>query len=78
MKINRTFSIDYTLARRLKDEKHNQSAIVEAAVQRYLDADEDFSIGEVSTQRIMSVLYYRKDTPQVLKAVLKVILHIDD
>ena len=78
MKINRTFSIDYKLARRLKDEKHNQSAIVEAAVQRYLDADEDFSIGEVSTQRIMSVLYYRNDTPKVLKAVLKVILHIED
>ena len=77
MKINRTFSIDYQIARELK-EKHNQSAIVEAAVKRYLQADEDFSIGEVSSQRLMSVLYYRKDTPEILKAVLKVILHIDD
>lgn len=77
MKINRTFSIDYQIAKELK-EKHNQSAIVEAAVKRYLQADEDFSIGEVSSQRLMSVLYYRKDTPAILKAVLKVILHIDD
>ena len=77
MKINRTFSIDYQIAKELK-EKRNQSAIVEAAVKRYLEADEDFSIGEVSSQRLMSVLYYRSDTPEVLKAVLKVILTIDD
>ena len=77
MKINRTFSIDYQIAKELK-EKRNQSAIVEAAVKRYLEADEDFSIGEVSSQRLMSVLYYRSDTPAVLKAVLKVILTIDD
>lgn len=77
MKINRTFSIDYQIAKELK-EKKNQSAIVEAAVLRYLQADEDFSIGEVSSQRLMSVLYYRNDTPAVLKAVLKVYLHIDD
>ena len=77
MKINRTFSIDYQIAKELK-QKRNQSAIVEAAVKRYLEADEDFSINEVSSQRLMSVLYYRSDTPAVLKAVLKVILTIDD
>lgn len=77
MKINRTFSIDYQIAKELK-EKPNQSAIVEAAVERYLRADEDFSIGEVSTKRLMSVLYYREDTYAVLKGVLKVLLEIDD
>lgn len=77
MKINRTFSIDYQIAKELK-EKPNQSAIVEAAVERYLRADEDFSISEVSTKRLMSVLYYRKDTFAVLKGVLKVLLEIDD
>lgn len=77
MKINRTFSIDYQIAKELK-QKRNQSAIVEAAVKRYLEADEDFSINEVSSLRLMSVLYYRSDTPAVLKAVLKVILTIDD
>ena len=69
MKIARTFTIDYHLYQELR-KKPNQSRIVESSIRRYLNADEDYSISEVSTKRLLAVLYQRKDVSPALLALI--------
>lgn len=69
MKIARTFTIDYNLAVELQ-KKPNQSRIVEASIRRYLAADEDFSLQEISTRQLMAALQQRDDCVQHIKVIL--------
>lgn len=69
MKIARTWTIDYHLYQELR-RKPNQSKIVERAIRRYLHAEEDYSIDEIHTRRLMAVLHQREDTPRLIKAIL--------
>ena len=55
LKIARTFTIDYHLYQELR-KKPNQSRIVERSIRRYLNADEDFDVTEISTIRLMHIL----------------------
>ena len=69
MKIARTFTIDYNLAVELQ-KKPNQSRIVERSIKRYLAADEDYSISEISTKQLMAALHARDDCSELLKLQL--------
>ena len=69
MKIARTFTIDYHLYQELR-KKPNQSRIVESSIRRYLNADEDYSISEVSTKRLLAVLSQRDVISPQLKALI--------
>ena len=69
MKIARTFTIDYNLAVELQ-KKPNQSRIVERSIRRYLSADEDFSLEEISTRQLMAALQQRDDCVQHIKVIL--------
>lgn len=69
MKIARTFTIDYHLYQELR-KKPNQSRIVERSVRRYLDADEDFSLSEISTKQLMAALYARDDCNKQIQVLL--------
>ena len=74
MKIARTFTIDYHLYQELR-KKPNQSRIVEASIRRYLDADEDYSISEISTRRLLAVLSQRVDISSALRVLIEHHLH---
>jgi len=69
VKIARTFTIDYHLYQELR-KKPNQSRIVEASIRRYLAADEDFSLEEISTRQLMAALQQRDDCVQHIKVIL--------
>lgn len=69
MKIARTFTIDYHLYQELR-KKPNQSRIVERSIRRYLSADEDFSLEEISTKQLMAALQQRDDCVQHIKVIL--------
>jgi len=69
MKIARTFTIDYHLYQELR-KKPNQSRIVERSIRRYLNADEDFSLEEISTRQLMAALQQRADCVQHIKVIL--------
>ncbi len=69
MKIARTFTIDYNLAVELQ-KKPNQSRIVERSIRRYLNADEDYSLEEISTKQLMAALHARDDTPRHIKIII--------
>jgi len=69
MKIARTFTIDYNLYQELR-KKPNQSRIVERSIRRYLSADEDFSLEEISTKQLMAALQQRDDCVQHIKVIL--------
>ena len=68
MKINRTFSIDYAIARELKS-RANQSAFVNAAIVRRLTqepgVDED-----ITTAQLMQALHGRDDCDPFVKRCL--------
>lgn len=69
MKIARTFTIDYNLAVELQ-KKPNQSRIVERSIKRYLAADEDYSLSEISTKQLMAALYARDDCNEQIQVLL--------
>lgn len=73
MKIARTFTIDYHLYQELR-RKPNQSRIVERAVRRYLNGDEDFSVSEIPTRQLMAALLAREDIPEHLRLQLHHVL----
>ena len=75
MKIARTFTIDYNLAVELQ-KKPNQSRIVEISIRRYLAADEDYDVSEISTRRLLAVLHGRKDVDDGLKGLILHHLHL--
>ena len=68
MRINRTFSLPVKLAIRLKACR-NQSAVVERAVNKYLDEKDDFSLADVPTRQLLAALHAR-DLDPVLNAAL--------
>lgn len=70
MKIARTFTIDYHLYQELR-KKPNQSRIVERSIRRYLNADEDFSIAEINTIPLLSIVMEREDTPRQIKLLIQ-------
>lgn len=70
MKINRTFSIDYDLAQKLKN-KPNQSRIVCKSVRRYLANKEQFTILDFPTLRLLSELRIRDDCPESIKILIQ-------
>jgi len=69
VKIARTFTIDYHLYQELR-KKPNQSRIVENSIRRYLNADEDYSLSEISTKQLMAALHARDDCSELLKLQL--------
>jgi len=70
MKINRTFSIDYDLAQKLRN-KPNQSRIVCKAVRRFLANKEQYTYSDIHSHRIMMELRMRSDVPDYIKGMLK-------
>lgn len=74
MKIARTFTIDYDLYKELR-KKPNQSRIVESSIRRYLNADEDYDVSEISTRRLLAVLLQRPEISRSLELLLTEALH---
>ncbi len=70
MKIARTFTIDYHLYQELR-KKPNQSRIVESSIKRYLNGDEDYSISEIETIPLLSIVLERGDTPNYIKVLIR-------
>ena len=70
MKINRTFSIDYDLAKKLRN-KPNQSSLVCKAVRRFLANQEQYTYTDVPSNRLMMELRMRDDVPNHIKVVLE-------
>ena len=69
MKINRTFSIDIDLARKLRN-KPNQSQIVCKAVRRYLANMTEIDETDISTNRLLYELLQRKDLPKSIRLLI--------
>jgi hypothetical protein len=70
MKINRTFSIDYDLAQRLRN-KPNQSEIVCKSVRRYLSNLRELDERDISTKRLLLELSQRDNIPNSIKLLVK-------
>jgi len=70
MKINRTFSIDYDLAQKLRN-KPNQSKIVCKSVRRFLSNVQELDERDISTKRLMLELSQRDDIPNSIKLLVK-------
>lgn len=69
VKINRTFSLDYDLAKKLRN-KPNQSRIVCKAVRRYLANQEQYTYSDIRTESLMMELKMRKEVPNHIKVLL--------
>jgi len=69
MKINRTFSLDYDLAKKLRN-KPNQSRIVCKAVRRFLANQEQYTYTDIPSPRLMMELRMRDDVPNHIKVIL--------
>ncbi len=69
MKVNRTYSIDASLVQALRS-KRNQSATVCRALRLYLAGEDEFSLAEVRTRRLLASLTSREDISEQLKAVI--------
>ncbi len=74
MKINRTFSIDYDLAQKLRN-KPNQSRIVCKAVRRFLANQDQYTYSDLPTTRLLSELRMRADCPNSIKVLIQDYLH---
>ena len=70
MKINRTFSIDYDLAQKLRN-KPNQSETVCKSVRRYLNNVKQLDERDLSTMRLLLELSQRDDVPNSIKLLVK-------
>ena len=70
MKINRTFSIDYDLAQKLRN-KPNQSKLVCKAVRRFLNNVNQLDERDLSTMRLLLELSQRADIPKSIKLLVK-------
>ncbi len=69
MKINRTFSIDYDLAKKLRN-KPNQSRIVCKAVRRFLANQNQYTYSDIPTVRLLSEIRFRDDCPNAIKILI--------
>jgi len=74
MKINRTFSIDYDLAQKLRN-KPNQSKIVCKSVRRFLANISECDERDISSLRLMLELKQRADVPDAVKLLIQHHLH---
>ena len=70
MKITRSFTIDYHLYQELR-KKPNQSRIVESSVRRYLSAEEDYSLEEISTRQLLAAIHAREDVPTHILVIIE-------
>jgi len=70
MKINRTFSIDFDLAKKLRN-KPNQSRIVCKAVRRYLSNVKELDERDLSSNRLLYEILQRDDVPNGIKLLIK-------
>ena len=68
MRMTKTFSLDVKTIIKLKACR-NQSAVVERAVNKYLDEKDDFSLADVPTRQLLAALHAR-DLDPVLNAAL--------
>jgi len=58
-------NVSIKTAQRLQNvRKRAKSATIERAINYYLDAEEDFKLGDVSTKRLLAALLPRDDIPQ--------------
>jgi hypothetical protein len=70
MKINRTFSIDYDLAQKLRN-KPNQSEIVCKSVRRYLNNLRELDERDIATKRLLLEISQRDNVPNSIKLLVK-------
>lgn len=75
MKINRTFTMDLSTIQMLKG-KSNKSQIVNLAVRRYLDHEDEFLPADIPTRRLLAILHSRKDIDAGLKGLILHHLHL--
>jgi phage-related protein len=70
MRINRTFSLPVPLVIKLKTQR-NQSAVVERAVSKYLNEKDEFSLMDIPTKQLLSVLTNRDDLSPIVRATIQ-------
>jgi len=73
MKVNRTYTMELKTLELLA-RKRNKSLIVNIAVKKYFNQEDDFSLENISSSLLKANLYGREDTPEILKLVLDYIL----
>lgn len=69
MRMTKTFSLDVKTIIKLKGCR-NQSAVVERAVNKYLNEKEQFKLGDVPTRSILAALTSRDDCPSGIIALI--------
>ena len=69
MKVNRTYSIDVTLVQQLRS-RRNQSDTVCRALRLFLAGEDEYSVSQVGTRRLLAALHARQDISEQLKAVI--------
>jgi len=69
MKVNRTYSIDVSLVTQLRA-KRNQSDTVCRALRLYLAGEDEYSVSQVPTRRLLAAVHARQDISEQLKAVI--------
>ena len=69
MKINRTFTMDLSTIEMLKG-KSNKSKIVNLAVRRYMNHEDEFLPADIPTRQLMAILHARDDCSELLKLQL--------
>lgn len=75
MKINRTFTMDLSTIELLKG-KSNKSKIVNLAVRRYMNHEDEFLPADISTRRLLAILHSREDIDAGLKGLILHHLHL--
>jgi len=73
MKVNRTYTMELRTLELLARKK-NKSLIVNTAVKKYFNQEDEFNLENISSSLIRANLYGREDTPEILKLVLDYIL----
>ena len=75
MKINRTFTMDLSTIEMLKG-KSNKSKIVNLAVRRYLNHEDEFLPADIRSKQLLAILSQRTDiSPILLNAIKFELLH---
>ena len=77
MKINRTFTMDLSTIQMLKG-KSNKSQIVNLAVRRYMNNENEFLPADIPTRRLLAILHAREDIDAGLKGLILHHLHLTE
>ena len=77
MKINRTFTMDLSTIQMLQG-KSNKSQIVNLAVRRYMNHEDEFLPSDISTRRLLAILHAREDIDAGLKGLILHHLHLTE